>query len=52
MPADLHELLSAAKNQSVTWQTAVAAMNAALSGKGWQYELKDGNSLPTLKKEQ
>ena len=27
-------------------------MNAALSGKGWQYELKDGNSLPTLKKEQ
>ena len=34
------------------WQTAVAAMNAALSGKGWQYELKDGNSLPTLKKEQ
>ena len=36
----------------VTWQTAVAAMNAALSGKGWQYELKDGNSLPTLKKEQ
>ena len=38
--------------QSVTWQTAVAAMNAALSGKGWQYELKDGNSLPALKKEQ
>ena len=37
---------------NVTWQTAVAAMNAALSGKGWQYELKDGNSLPTLKKEQ
>ena len=37
---------------TVTWQTAVAAMNAALSGKGWQYELKDGNSLPTLKKEQ
>ena len=36
---------------NVTWQTAVAAMNAALSGKGWQYELKDGNSLPTLKKE-
>lgn len=34
------------------WQTAVDAMNAALSGKGWQYELKDGNSLPTLKKEQ
>ena len=32
------------------WQTAVDAMNAALSGKGWQYELKDGNSLPTLKK--
>ena len=34
----------------VTWQTAVDAMNTALSGKGWQYELKDGNSLPTLKK--
>ena len=34
------------------WQTAVDAMNAALSGKGWQYELKDGNSLPTLKKKQ
>ena len=37
---------------TVTWKTAVAAMNAALSGKGWQYELKDGNSLPALKKEQ
>ena len=37
---------------TVTWQTAVDAMNAALSGKGWQYELKDGNSLPTLKKKQ
>lgn len=37
---------------TVTWQTAVAAMNAALNGKGWQYELKDGNSLPALKKEQ
>ena len=34
------------------WQNAVTQMNAALSGKGWQYELKDGNSLPTLKKEQ
>ena len=34
------------------WQNALARMNAALSGKGWQYELKDGNSLPTLKKEQ
>ena len=34
------------------WQNALAHMNAALSGKGWQYELKDGNSLPTLKKEQ
>ena len=33
------------------WQTAVDAMNAALSGKGWQYELKDGSSLPTLKKQ-
>ncbi len=33
------------------WQTAVDAMNAALSGKGWQYELKDGSSRPTLKKE-
>ena len=37
---------------TVIWQTAIDAMNAALSGKGWQYELKDGNSLPTLKKEQ
>ena len=37
---------------TVTWQTAVDAMNAALSGKGWQYELKDGNSLPALKKKQ
>lgn len=29
-------------------------MNAALQSAGseWQYELKDGNSLPTLKKEQ
>ena len=34
------------------WQNAVDDMNAALSGKGWQYELKDGNSLPALKKEQ
>ena len=34
------------------WQNALSHMNAALSGKGWQYELKDGNSLPTLKKEQ
>lgn len=33
------------------WQTAVDAMNAALSGKGWQYELKDGSSRPTLKKQ-
>lgn len=37
---------------TVTWQNAVDAMNAALSGKGWQYELKDGNNLPALKKEQ
>ena len=34
------------------WQNVVTQMNASLSGKGWQYELKDGNSLPTLKKEQ
>lgn len=34
------------------WQNAVTQMNAALSGKGWQYELKDGNNLPALKKEQ
>ena len=34
------------------WQNAVTQMNAALSGKGWQYELNDGNSLPALKKEQ
>ena len=37
---------------TVTWQNAVDAMNAALNGSGWQYELKDGNSLPALKKEQ
>ncbi len=37
---------------TVTWQNAVDAMNTALNGSGWQYELKDGNSLPTLKKEQ
>ena len=37
---------------TVTWQNAVDAMNNALNGSGWQYELKDGNSLPTLKKEQ
>ena len=34
------------------WSGAKDAMNAALSGKGWQYELKDGNSLPALKKKQ
>ena len=34
------------------WSGAKDAMNDALSGKGWQYELKDGSSLPTLKKEQ
>ena len=37
---------------TVTWQNAVDAMNNALNGSGWQYELKDGNSLPALKKEQ
>lgn len=36
---------------TVTWADAVNAMNTALSGSGWQYELKDGNSLPTLKKQ-
>ena len=34
---------------TVTWQTAVDAMNAALSGNGWQYELT--GALPTLKKQ-
>lgn len=34
---------------TVTWQTAVDAMNAVLSGKGWQYELT--GALPTLKKQ-
>ena len=34
---------------TVTWKTAVDAMNAALSGKGWQYELT--GVLPTLKKQ-
>lgn len=33
------------------WSGAKDAMNDALSGKGWQYELKDGSSRPTLKKE-
>ena len=33
---------------NVTWQTAVAAMNAALNGSGWQYELT--GELPTLNK--
>lgn len=37
---------------TVTWQNAVDAMNPKLDwlGTGWHYELKDGNSLPTLKK--
>lgn len=37
---------------TVTWQTAIEAMNAKLDWlrTGWHYELKDGNSLPTLKK--
>ena len=34
--------------QSVTWQKAVEAMNTALGGAGWRYELTD--TLPTLKK--
>lgn len=34
------------------WLDAVAQMNATLNESGWQYELKDGNSLPALKKEQ
>ena len=33
------------------WMGAMDGMNAALSETGWQYELKDGNSLPTLKKQ-
>lgn len=37
---------------STTWETAMSAMNEKLSGTGWRYELKDGSSLPTLKKEQ
>lgn len=37
---------------TVTWQTAIEAMNAKLDWlrTGWHYELKDGNRLPTLKK--
>lgn len=37
----------------VTWKEAVDAMNTALKNAGseWRYELKDGNSLPTLKKQ-
>ena len=34
---------------SVTWQNAVDAMNNALNGSGWQYELT--GALPTLKKQ-
>lgn len=34
---------------TVTWQIAVDAMNAALNGTGWQYELT--GELPTLKKQ-
>ena len=36
------------------WQNAVDAMNPKLDGLriSWHYELKDGNSLPALKKEQ
>lgn len=34
---------------AVTWQKAVDAMNAALNGSGWQYELT--GALPTLKKQ-
>ena len=39
---------------TVIWQTAIDAMNAALKSvdSEWRYELKDGNSLPALKKEQ
>ena len=33
----------------VTWQNAVDAMNNALNGSGWQYELT--GALPTLKKQ-
>ena len=33
---------------TVTWQNAVDAMNTALNGSGWQYELT--GELPTLKK--
>ena len=35
--------------QSVTWQMAVNAMNTALGGAGWRYELT--GTLPTLKKQ-
>ena len=34
---------------TVTWKTAVDAMNAALNESGWQYELT--GALPTLKKQ-
>ena len=34
---------------TVTWQNAVDAMNNALNGSGWQYELT--GALPTLKKQ-
>ena len=34
---------------NVTWDDAIVGMNGALNGTGWEYELIDGNSLPTLK---
>ena len=34
---------------TITWANAVNAMNAALNGSGWQYELT--GALPTLKKQ-
>ena len=34
---------------TVTWTDAIGAMNTALNGSGWQYELTGG--LPTLKKQ-
>ena len=35
---------------TVTWQTAVDAMNAALQYSEWRYELTGSNTLPTLVK--
>ena len=38
-------------DDSTTWETAMNAMNAALSGTGWRYETGSGNEPLTLQKQ-